>query len=142
MPSLVTCSVPPDDSHTGTLHEDVERTSSVLALVTLLAALLGVALAIVGRAGGGICASVGLFAAQVLAWAVLLTSDGGASLLVGFWLASGSLAVAAALHLTNALRARRRSGAPVWGYATARVVLVLLPTLALVALVVASISSA
>ena len=78
---LVTYSVPPDDSHTGTLHEDVERTSSVLALVTLLAALLGVALAIVGRAGGGICASVGLFAAQVLAWPCSSRRDGGASLL-------------------------------------------------------------
>ena len=100
---LVTFSVPPDDTYSGTLHEDVERQNSALALMTLLAALGGLVLTVAGRAGGGICASIGLFAIQLLAWAVLLTSDGGSTLLVGFWVALVSLAAAAAVHLKRAL---------------------------------------
>ena len=138
---LATFTVQPDDSKQGDLHVQVERNGGALALVALVAAAWGLALAAIGRAGGGVCASIGLLAIQLLFWAVLLTSDGG-DLFVGFWLALASLAGAATLHLVLAVRARRRSGSPVWTYVVVRTVLALLPTLALFVLVFAAVLSA
>ena len=137
---LATFTVQPDDSTQGDLHVQVERNGGALALVALAAAW-GLALAAIGRAGGGVCASVRLLAIQLLFWAVLLTSDGG-DLFVGFWLSLVSLAVAAGLHLALAVRFRRRSGGSAWGYAVRRTVLVLLPTLAVITLVFAAVLSA
>jgi len=138
---LATFTVQPDDSKQGDLHVQVERNGGALALVALVAAGWGLALAAIGRAGGGVCASIGLLAIQLLFWAVLLTSDGG-DLFVGFWLSLVSLAVAAGLHLALAVRVRRRSGGSAWGFAVRRTVLVLLPTLAVIALVFAAVLSA
>ncbi len=138
---LATFSVPADDSYSGTLHEKVERNAGVLALVTLLAAIGGFVVLVAGRRGGGIFASVGLLGIQLLAWAVLLSSDGGGNLLVGFWLALVLLATAAAVHLVRAVQARREDGSRAWRYAVGRTVFVLLPSLALLALLVAAVSS-
>ena len=139
---LATFNVPPDDSVHGNLEVQVERNAGALALGALLAAVLGLVFAVTGRAGGGICAALGLLAMQLLAWAVLFTSDGGSSLFAGFWIALVSLAIAAALHLVLVLRLRRRLGRPVWGYAVGRTAVVLLPTLALAALIVVAVFSA
>lgn len=138
---LATFTVQPDDSSPGDLHTQVERNGGVLALFVLVAAVVGLVLALSGRVGGGVCASLGLIAMQLLFWALLLTSD-GADLFAGFWLALVSYAVAASLQLALAVRVRRRSGGSARRYAVGRVVLVLLPTLALVALIAVAVLGA
>jgi hypothetical protein len=132
---LATFTVPPDPSTSGTLHADVERNAGVLAFALLLAAALGLVLAIVGRPRGGICAGFGLVAAQLLGLAILITGDAGGTPAAGFGLALLSFAVAGVVHLVDAVRARRRTGRRVWGYAFGRCVLALWPTLALIVLI-------
>jgi hypothetical protein len=137
---LATFTVPPDPERSGVLHEDLERNAGLLAAIALLASCLGLGVAVLNRAGGGICASVGLLGMQLLAWGIGLTADGGSSLLSGFWIALGSLAAAGLLHLILALRRRRLAGRRRWPYALGRCVLVLAPTLALAALVVGAVA--
>jgi hypothetical protein len=132
---LATFTVPPDPVNDGTLHEDVERNAGLLAACVLLAAVLGLVLAIVGRARGGLCAALGLVAAQLLVVAVLLTGDGGSTPLEGHALALLSLAIAGVVHLIGAVRARRRAGRRIWDYALARLALALSPTLAVIVLI-------
>lgn len=132
---LATFTVPPDPSASGTLHTDVERNAGLLAFAALLAAALGLVLAIAGRPRGGICAGFGLVAAQLLGLAILITGDAGGTPAAGFGLALLSFAVAGVVHLVDAVRERRRVGRRVWGYAFGRCVLALWPTFALVALV-------
>jgi hypothetical protein len=88
-----------------------------------------------GRPPGGICASVGLVAAQLLGLALLISGDGRATLLAGFWLALLSLAAAGAVHLAAAVQARRRAGRRSRGYAIGQCALALSPTLAVAALI-------
>jgi hypothetical protein len=137
---LATFDVPPDPGQGGTLHQDVERNGSLPAIAVLVISVLGLGIALAGRRGAGICASLGLVFMQLLAWAILLTSDGGSDLYIGFWLTLVSLAAAAILHLVLLLRERKRLGRSVWRPALGRVTLVLLPTLGpiVVALVAAA----
>jgi len=130
---LATFTVPPDSSYRGDLHRRVERNAGVLALIALGAAAVGLALAVIGRTGRGVCAAVGLLNMQLLFWAVLLTSDGG-DLFVGFWLVLASFAAVAALHLALGIRSRSQRGITVRAYVV-RTALILAPTLTVVVLV-------
>jgi uncharacterized membrane protein HdeD (DUF308 family) len=87
-----------------------------------------------GRPPGGICASVGLVAAQLLGLALLISGDGGATLLAGFWLALLACA-AGVVHLVAAVQLRRRAGRRSRGYAIGQCALALSPTLAVAALI-------
>ncbi len=131
---LATFTVPPDEGTGGTLHMDVERNSGLFALLALVAAVSGILLALLGRGGGGICASFGIVAMQLLLWAVLFTSDGGSELFFGYWISLLLLVLAAVAHLVLTVRARRRRGDSSWRYVFGRVALVLMPTLSVVAL--------
>ncbi len=138
---LVTFSVPPDDDPDPELHSEIESNAGVPALCALLAAVLGFALVIGGWTGGGICAAVGLVAAQLLGLVILLSTDAGGTPHSGFWLLVLALAFACLVHLVDAVRARRQAGRRVWGYAFARCVLTLLPTLGAVALLAIAVLS-
>ena len=128
---LATFTVPPDTETEGTLHKDVERNAGLFALLALLAAVSG-ALALLGRGGGGICASLAIVAMQLVLWAVLLTSDGGSELFIGYWLSLLLLVLLAIAYLVRTVRARRRRGDSSWRYVLGRIALVLMPTLAVV----------
>ena len=133
---LATFTVPPDPASYGTLHEDVERNAGMPAVFVLLAAAFGLVGAIrAGRPRGGLCASLGLVAAQLLGMAILFTGTAGGAPEAGFGLVLLSLAVAGVVHLVDAVRARRRDGRRIWGYALARCALALSPTLAVILLV-------
>ena len=129
---LATFTVPPDAETEGTLHSNVERNAGFFALLALVAAVSGATLALLGRGGGGICASLAIVALQLVLWAVLLTSDGGSELFIGYWLSLLLLVLVATVHLVRTVRARRRRGDSAWRYALGRIALVLMPTLAVV----------
>ena len=125
---LVTQRVPSDG---GDLHEGVEDNAGAPATLLALAALVGLGLSVAARRGGGICAVIGLIAAQVLAVAIVASASGSSSLLVGYWLALGGTAVAGVAHLVAGIGARRAAGRRNWGWATLRVLAALSPTLLL-----------
>jgi len=131
---LATFTVPPDTETEGTLHTEVERNAGFFAFLALVAAVSGAVLALLGRGGGGICASLAIVALQLVLWAVLLTSDGGSELFIGYWLSLLLLVLVATAHLVRTVRARRRRGDSSWRYALGRIALVLMPSLAVVAL--------
>jgi hypothetical protein len=126
---LVTLDVQPDRKHHGTLHHDVEHNCIVFALVVLAASIIGLGLVAAGERGAGICAAVGLFAAQLLGWAILFSGEDESFLDAGFWLALVALAIAAIAFLIRAARERRRHGYRTRRYVAGRVVVVLLPIL-------------
>jgi hypothetical protein len=139
---LATFTVPPDEStSSGTLHTEIERNGGALALVVLLAAVLGFVAALARKRRGGICASLGLVVAQLLGMAILLTGTAGGMVDAGYGLALLSLAVAGVVHLVAALRARRRSGRRVWSYAVGQCCLALSPSLAVVLLIAIAVLS-
>lgn len=76
---LATFRVAPDEAASEqTLHREAERRAGALAVVALLGALAGLGLDLVRRAGGGVCAVVGLVAMQVLSGAIMSTgADSG-----------------------------------------------------------------
>ena len=78
---------------------------------------------------GGLCATLGLAAVQLLLGAILLTGTAGGEPGTGFGLAVFSLVAAGIVSLVGACRARRRAGRGVWGYALGRCALALSPTL-------------
>jgi hypothetical protein len=126
---LATFNVRPDRPQGGTLNREVEHNGSLLAIAVLVTALVGVGIAVSGRRGGGVCASLALAFMQLLGWAILATSDGGGDLFAGFWLALAALAAAAVLHLVLLVRECLQLGHPVWWPAIARIGLVtVLPT--------------
>jgi hypothetical protein len=126
---LATFDVPPDPSSPGTLHGQVESNAGLFAVAVLLLAVLGFACVLGGARGGGVFASLGLVAAQLLGLAILVSGTSGATLLAGFWLALLSLAVAGVTHLVLAIRVRRRAGRRVRAYAVVRCALALSPVL-------------
>jgi hypothetical protein len=129
---LVTYDVKPDLSESNpNLHEEVENLVSPFALVVLAAATAGLGLAFRGRRHGGLCASVGLLAAQLLGVAIAVTGTGGGGPIVGYWLAVAALTAASAVHLVDAVRRRQRDGRRFWGYAVAGTAVTLSPTLAI-----------
>jgi hypothetical protein len=132
---LATARVPADPAAGSTLHEDVEGDASVLALIALVAAVTGLGLAAAARKGGGLCAGAGLLALQLLVWVGMASWD-VFDLYEGFWLSLLAFATAGVTHLVVGVRARRRKGRRSWTYALRSATLALLPTLALVALVV------
>ncbi len=138
---LATFRVAPDPEHAGTLHQEVERNAGMLAVAALGAAAVGIVLALLGWAGCGICASLGLVDMQVMIWAILLTSDAGGDLFVGYWLALTAFAVAALLYFVLGLRSRRQRGRTAWAY-VGRTAAVLSPTLAVSAIAAASLLDA
>jgi hypothetical protein len=75
---LATFDVAPDRRYTfdRTLHGEVERNGSVLAIAVLLAAVLGLALSAANRSGWRACTIAGPVAIQVFAWTLALASDG------------------------------------------------------------------
>lgn len=98
------------DSSSADLRGDVESEAGWLALIALAASLTGVLFAAAGRRGGGICASVGLLAMQ------LLLFSGVASLATvhvraGYWLALVTLAAVSVHLLAVRLNERRRQRA-------------------------------
>ena len=132
---LATAQVPPDPTTPGHLNETVEHDASFVGLIVLVAAVVGVGLAVVGRAGGGASAATGLIALQLYVWVGLLAWDGEFDVLEGYGLALTSFAVAGVFHLVLAIRRRRRAGARSWRYALGAIALALTPTLALCGLV-------
>lgn len=134
---LATWQVPPDDATRGTLHEKVEEDAGLLALFTFSMAIIGLALAIAGRVGGGVCAGAGLVGLQLIVWVGVVTWD-GFDLYEGYWLSMLAFAIGGTSHLVAAVRARRRAGRRSWTYALRSTVLALLPTLAIVGLVIAA----
>jgi hypothetical protein len=140
---LVTSDVAPARSPGSTLHTSVESTVSPPATLVLLAVVVGLGLVLAGRKGGGVMASIGVFAMQWLALAVFVAGSGGSTLLVGFWTALVSLGVAGAAHLAERARARREAGRRVWTYLLGCCALAFSPTLAVVGLIaVAALESA
>ena len=115
---LASFSVQPDPNGDGTLDEEMERNGGVLALAVLLAAAFGLFGAIVSRRPrGGLYATLGLVAAQLLLAAILVTGTAGGAPGTGFGLALLALAVAGIVNLVGACRARRRAGRRAWSYA-------------------------
>ena len=128
--ALVTFSVPADDAQDVELRDSVERDAGPFALAVLAAAVVGLALSILGCSGAGICAALGLVAMQLLLYAIVAMADGG-DLFAGFWLALSAFAAAGLITLICEVRARRHARRSVWpaiGYAVA----VLLPPVGLV----------
>lgn len=128
---LATAQVPPDPFTPGSLHTKVEHDATWIGLVVLVAAGLGVGLALVGRPGGGVCAAAGLMALQLYIWIGLLAWEGTFDVFEGFGLALASFAVAGVVTLVAAVRARRRAGVRAWTYVVRTTALVLSPTIAL-----------
>jgi len=128
------------DSSSADLRADVESEAGWLALIALAASLTGVFFAAVGRRGGGICASVGLLAMQLLflsAAASLATVEVRA----GFWLTLIALGAVSIHLLAIRLGERRRLRTKLWP-SILGAVLMALPTLLFVLLVGASLSEA
>lgn len=136
---LATAQVPADESvEGGTLDLDVEGDATVLAFVTLSAAIIGLALAIGGCVGGGVCAGAGLLGLQ-LTLAVGLVAWNDFELYEGFGLSLLAFMVAGLTHLVVAVRARRRAGRRWWTYALRSTALAFLPTLTVVGLGIAAV---
>jgi hypothetical protein len=126
---LATAQVPPDPANAGDLNSKVERDATLLALSVLVAAVVGIGLALVGRPGGGYCAAAGLLSLQVFLWVGLVAWEGTFDVYEGFGLAFASFALAGVVHLAANMRIRRRAGARAWTYVLRTVVLTFLPTI-------------
>lgn len=132
---LATAQVPADEAVQGTLHEEVEGDATVLAFLTLSAAIIGLALAIGGCVGGGVCAGTGLIGLQLILGVGLASWD-VFDVYEGYGLSLLAFTCAGLTHLVVAIRARRREGRRSWTYALRSTALAFAPTLALVGLVV------
>lgn len=128
---LATAQVPPDRATRGTLHEKVEGDATLLALLTLAAAGVGLGLVVANRTGAGVCAGGGLVGLQLILWVGMASWD-DFGLYEGYWLSLLAFATAGVTHLVVAVRARRRAGRRSWTYALRSIALALLPTLALI----------
>lgn len=133
---LATAQVPPDPDNAGDLSSKVESDATFLALAVLVAAIVGVGLAVAGRRGGGYCAAAGLLALQIFLWVGLVAWEGTFDVYEGFGLALASFALAGVVQLVAAARMRRSAGARAWTYVVRTTALVLSPTIGLVVLVV------
>lgn len=132
---LATAQVPADETTPGTLHQDVEGDATVLAFLTLSVAIIGLALAVAGCVGGGMCAGAGVAGLQLILWVGLAAWD-DFSLYEGYGYSFLAFATAGLTHLVVAIRARRREGLRSWTYALRSTALAFSPTLALIGLVV------
>lgn len=97
------------------------------ALAVLVAAATGLALGLANRRGGGLFASIGLVAVQLLGWLWVAFDD--ARVGIGLVLAASAFSGAGLLHLIARMRERRERGELVWHYPILAL-LVLLPTVA------------
>jgi hypothetical protein len=106
---LATFSVDADGFAEQGLRDGVERNAGLLALATLAFAAAGVALTLFARRGAGICAAAGLAAAQLLLYAMAVSSDGGGGDVdVGYWLVLLGFFAAATACLAGEIRTRKR----------------------------------
>jgi hypothetical protein len=103
---------PPATTDDGdNLKDEIESQASVWALIALIAAVVGVALGLLGRRGAGIAASVGLFAIITL-FATAFNTNATVEFEDGYVSAAALFGLAAAWQAVIAIRrvrARRRA---------------------------------
>lgn len=128
---LATFSVEADRPIDRELGDEVEGNAGLIAVIAFVSAAVGFTLAVLGVKGTGVCATIALVAMQLLLYVIVGSSDAGGEPFSGFWLALGSVALAALACVVGELRARRRlqkPSLPVIGLAVA----VVLPPVGLV----------
>ena len=108
------------------LRDDVES-NGWLALVALVASLTGLAFGAAGRRGGGVCASIGVLAMQLL-FVSGVSSLATVEARAGYWLALISMGAAGIYLLVVRFHERRRQRTRIWPSVVAAV-LIALPTM-------------